>query len=101
MLESTTFFQKNPQAEAVEESNRKDKAHLGHIKSISQERGASTHILVAHVPIRPFSIRHHFPHDDAIAPNVTGGGELPVSDGLWGCPANGDLTSLQVPRQIQ
>lgn len=31
-----------------------------------------TYILIGHVPIWPFSIGHHLPHDDAVTPHVTG-----------------------------
>ena len=55
-----------------------------------------THILVAHVPVWAFPVRHHFPHDNAVAPHVARRGELPVGDGLRGRPANGDLSSLRL-----
>ena len=53
-----------------------------------------TYVLVGHVPVGPFPVGHHLPHDDAVAPDVTGRGELPVLDGLWGRPADGDLPTL-------
>lgn len=54
-----------------------------------------SYILVGHIPIRPLSKWHHFPHDDAIAPHVTGRGELPVRDGLWCGPPHWDLSTLR------
>lgn len=53
-----------------------------------------TYILIGHVPVGPLPIGHHLPHDDTIAPDVTGRGELPVLDGFWGRPADGDLPTL-------
>ena len=53
-----------------------------------------TYVLVGHVPVGSFPIGHHLPHDDTIAPDVTGRGELPVLDGFWGRPADGDLPTL-------
>ena len=53
-----------------------------------------THVLVAHVPVRPLSVGHHLPHDDAVAPHVTGGGEFPKGDGFWCRPPDGDLPPL-------
>lgn len=55
-----------------------------------------THILVVHVPVRPLSVGHHLPHDNAVAPAVAGRSELPVLDGLWSCPPNGNLSSLEI-----
>lgn len=57
--------------------------------------GPRTHVLVGHLPVRPLPVRHHFPHDDAVAPGVAGRGELPVRDGLGGGPPDGDLATLQ------
>lgn len=52
-----------------------------------------THVLVVHVPVGPFPVRNHLPHDYSVAPYVAGCGELPVGDGLWSRPSDGDLTS--------
>lgn len=52
-----------------------------------------THILVVHVPVGSLPIRNYLPHDDTIAPHVTGCGELPVGNGLWSRPPDGDLPS--------
>lgn len=52
-----------------------------------------THVLVVHVPVGPFPVGNHLPHDYSIAPHVAGCGELPVGDGLWSRPSDGDLTS--------
>ena len=53
-----------------------------------------TYLMVAHVPVGPFSKCHDFPHDDAEAPHVAGWSELPERDGLGSGPADGDFTSL-------
>lgn len=60
-----------------------------------------TYILVAHVPVWPLSIGDHLPHDDAVAPYVTGGGELPEGNGLWCRPPDGNLTTLQTHTHTQ
>lgn len=54
-----------------------------------------TYVLVGHVPVRPFSERHHFPHDNAVAPHIAGRGELPVSDGLRRRPPHWNLAALR------
>lgn len=56
----------------------------------------SAYILIAHVPVRPLAVRHHFPHDNAVAPHITGWGELPVGNRLGSRPANGDFPSLWI-----
>lgn len=40
--------------------------------SQAERQDPSTYVLVGHVPVGPLSERHHLPHDDAIAPDVTG-----------------------------
>lgn len=55
----------------------------------------STHVPVGHVPVGAFAVGQHLPHDDAVAPDVAGRGELAVGDGLWSRPADGDLAPLQ------
>jgi len=55
----------------------------------------STHIPVGHVPVGTLAVGQHLPHDDAVTPHIAGGGELAVRDGLWSCPANGDLAPLK------
>lgn len=55
----------------------------------------SAYILVGHVPVGPLPKRHHLPHDDAIAPDVAGRGELAVGNGLWCCPPDRDLPPLR------
>ena len=42
------------------------------------------------VLIRWLSVREHLPESDAVAPDVTGVGEGPVVDGLWGVPGGED-----------
>lgn len=32
----------------------------------------SAYILIAHVPVWPLAVRHHFPHDNTVAPHITG-----------------------------
>lgn len=58
-----------------------------------QEQRELTHVLVVHVPVGPLPIGNHLPHDDSVAPHVAGCGELPVGDGLWSRPSDGDLPS--------
>lgn len=53
------------------------------------------YLVVAHIPVGPFSKSHHLPHDYAKAPNITGRGELPVSNSLRSRPANGNFPSLK------
>ncbi len=60
----------------------------------SESTLSNTYILVTHVPIWPFSIWHHFPHDNAVTPYIRGGGELPVCNGFWSSPANRYFASL-------
>lgn len=55
----------------------------------------NTYVLIGHVPVRPLPVRHDFPHDDPVAPHVTGGGELPVLDGFGRSPSDWNLPSLQ------
>lgn len=55
----------------------------------------SAYVLVGHVPVGPLPERHHLPHDDAIAPDVAGRGELAVGDGLRRCPPDRDLPPLR------
>lgn len=58
------------------------------------------HISVGEVPVWPLSVRHDLPHYHAVAPNITGGGELPVGNGLRGCPADWDFPTLPGTWQI-
>lgn len=55
-----------------------------------------THILVGHLPVGSLSVWNHLPHDDTVTPHIAGWGELPVGDGLWSCPSDGDLPSLEI-----
>lgn len=61
-----------------------------HIPTISQ-----TYILIGHVPVRSLTIGHHFPHDNAIAPDITGGGELAILDSFRGSPTDGNFAALE------
>lgn len=54
----------------------------------------STHILIGHLPVWSLPIWHHFPHDNAITPCITGRWEFPVWDGLRSRPSDGDLATL-------
>lgn len=58
----------------------------------------STYILIGHVPVRPLSIGHDFPHDDPVAPHITSRGELPVLDSFWCSPSDRNLPSLRTQR---
>lgn len=53
-----------------------------------------THVLVGHVPVGPLPKAQHLPHDDPVAPGVTGRGEGAERDGLGGRPADRDLPAL-------
>lgn len=53
------------------------------------------YLMVAHVPVGPFSESHHLPHDYPEAPNIAGRGELPISDGLRSSPADWNFPSLR------
>lgn len=59
-----------------------------------KQNGRVAHVSVGEVPVWPLSVRHHLPHDHPVAPHVTGGGELPVGDGLRSCPADWNLAAL-------
>lgn len=77
----------------VQPTQAKTIPHLNH-KSWKGDLTDEIYLMVAHVPVGPFSKCHDFPHDDAEAPHVAGWSEFPVSDGLGGGPADGDFTSL-------
>lgn len=53
-----------------------------------------TYLMVAHVPVGPFSKCHDFPHYNAEAPNIACRREFPVCNGLGRSPADGDFSSL-------
>ena len=65
-----------------------------HWVNLSCDQKPRAHVSVGEVPVRSLPVRHHLPHDHAVAPHVTGGGELPVGDGLRGRPADRDLSAL-------
>lgn len=52
--------------------------------------------MVAHVPVRPLTKSHDFPHDDTKTPHITGWSKLSVRYCFWSRPANGDLSSLRM-----
>lgn len=58
----------------------------------------NTYILIGHVPVRPLSIGHDFPHDDSVAPHITSRGELPVLDSFRCSPSDRNLPSLWTQR---
>lgn len=60
---------------------------------------SQTYVLIGHVPVRPLTIRHHLPHDNAIAPNITGGGELSILDSFRSSPTDGDFAALESRKQ--
>lgn len=58
----------------------------------------NTYILIGHVPVRPLSVGHDFPHDDPVAPHITSRGELPVLDSFGCSPSDRNLPSLRTQR---
>lgn len=58
----------------------------------------NTYVLIGHVPVRPLSVGHDFPHDDPIAPHITSRGELPVLDSFGCSPSDRNLPSLRTQR---
>lgn len=53
------------------------------------------YILVCHFPVRSLAVGHHFPHHNAIAPNIAGWCEL-AEGNRFGCrPSDGNLPSLE------
>lgn len=68
--------------------------HTAPLILVAHLQSRPTHILIGHLPVGSLPVGHDFPHDDAVAPRVTGGGELPVGDGLRCGPPNRDLTAL-------
>ena len=61
---------------------------------------AVTHILIGHVPVRPFPIGHDLPHDNAITPHITCGGEFTILDGFWRGPSDGYFATLFSEMQV-
>lgn len=53
------------------------------------------YFLVAHVPIWPFSIWHHLPHEDPKAPDITSRTELTMLESLRSCPPYRYFTTLR------
>ena len=54
--------------------------------------------MIGHVPVRPLSVGHDFPHDDPVAPHITSRGELPVLDSFRCGPSDRDLPALQTQK---
>lgn len=52
------------------------------------------YLLIVHLPIRLVTKAQHFPHYNPKAPHITGCGEDPMGNSFWGCPTDGDLSSL-------
>lgn len=55
---------------------------------------AGPYLVVAHVPVGPFSKCHDFPHHNPEAPHIACWCKLPVCDGLGGSPTDRDFSSL-------
>lgn len=56
---------------------------------------ACAYILVCHFPVRSLAVGHHFPHHNAIAPNIAGRCEF-AEGNRFGCrPSDGNLPSLE------
>lgn len=53
------------------------------------------YLLIAHLPIRLVTKTQHLPHHNPKAPHIAGCGEDPMGNSFWGCPADGDLSSLR------
>lgn len=64
---------------------------VSHVMNVHPE---VTYILVGHVPVRPFSIRHNLPHDNTVTPHVTCRGEFTVLDSFWCSPPDRDFSTL-------
>lgn len=58
------------------------------------------YLLIAHVPIWLVTKWQHLPHDNSKAPDITSWGEDPMSNSLWSCPSDGNLTTLWQSRDI-
>lgn len=56
---------------------------------------SAAYILIGHLPVRPLTIWHHFPHDSAKTPDVTSWGKFSIRNSLWCCPAYWYLSSLE------
>lgn len=68
----------------------------GNIKSTASKAVFHrTYILIGHLPVGPFSVWHHLPHYNPVAPHVAGWCELPVCNRLWSRPADGNLPALR------
>lgn len=71
-----------------------------HIRTYTlTNRQSITYILIWHVPVRPFSIRHYFPHNYSITPHIAGWCKFAVLDGLWSCPSHWDFSTLSKRRK--
>lgn len=60
----------------------------------------ATHILIGHVPVRPFPIGHDLPHDNAITPHVACRGEFTILDGFCCGPSDGYFSALFSKMQV-
>lgn len=61
---------------------------------LSESQG-KTYILIGHIPVWPLSIRHHFPHNDSVAPYVTGRREFTIGNCFWCSPPDRNLATLR------
>lgn len=59
------------------------------------------YLLIAHVPIWFVTKWQHLPHNNSKAPDITGWGKNPMSNGLWCCPSDGNLTTLWKSRDTE
>lgn len=59
------------------------------------------YLLIAHVSIWFVTKWQHLPHDNSKAPDITGWGKNPMSNGLWCCPSDGNLTTLWKSRDTE
>ena len=74
--------------------------HKHNDKSIMLVSYVVTHILIGHVPVRPFPIGHDFPHDNAVTPDITCRGEFAVLDGFWCGPSDWYFATLFSKMQV-
>lgn len=56
--------------------------------------GPQAYLLIAHLPVGLVSKAQHLPHHNPKAPHIAGRGEGAMGNGFWGCPTDGDLSSL-------
>ena len=52
-------------------------------------------VIIGPVPVRMFSIGHHFPCHDSVTPHIRRWRKPAIGNSFWSSPANWDSTSLQ------